>query len=79
MPRATICIVVDQPSEVEAAEQWLSANRDKLEFISSDYGCGCCVSLFDLEGPADVLDTIPDFLRAASDWTGHAKHQSRNG
>src|SRR4051794_19867316 len=75
MPRETICIVVDEPSAVDAGEKWLAANRDKLEFVSDDYGCGCCVHLYDVEGPADVLATLPDSIRGCSDWTlGHAKY-----
>lgn len=75
MARATICIAVDEPAEVEAAEQWLSVYRDQLDFVSENYGCGCCVDLYDLEGPADVLSTLPETIGASSDWaSGEAKH-----
>lgn len=69
MPRATICIAVDEPAEAQAGEQWLSENRARLDFISENRGCGCCVDLYDLEGPAEVLATIPEMLLASSDWT----------
>jgi hypothetical protein len=75
MARATICIAVDEPAEVEAGERWLSANRDRLDFISENYGCRCCVDLYDLEAMPEVLASIPEPIRASSDWTsGRAMH-----
>lgn len=77
MPRATICIAVDQPEEVVAGEQWLSAHRERLDFVSPNYGCGCCVDLYDIEGPADVLATIPKAISASSDWTAGQRRHGR--
>jgi len=69
MARATISIAVDEPAQVRAGEEWLTANHSRLSFISENYGCGCCVDLYDMEGPDDLLATIPDLLRTTSDWT----------
>jgi hypothetical protein len=69
MARATICIAVDEPAEVEAGECWLSANRDRLDFISENYGCGCCVDLYDLEAAPEIIASIPEPIRSNSDWT----------
>ena len=69
MARATICIAVDEPAEVEAGERWFSENRDRLDFISENYGCGCCVDLYDLEAAPEVVVSIPEAIRSSSDWT----------
>lgn len=63
--RAKIIAAVDQPGEVEAAEAWLAACRPSLAFVSDDSGCGCCVHVWDVEGPAEVLASIPAAIRAA--------------
>ncbi|MGW3785119.1 hypothetical protein ACWD5Z_11060 [Micromonospora chokoriensis] len=68
MIRQTMAISVDKPSEVEAAEVWLTANRDALTYAEEDGGCGCCVRVWKLEGPAEVLATIPYEVSACSDW-----------
>jgi hypothetical protein len=69
MARESICVIVDDPGSVKAAEEWLTANRSRLDFLSENQGCGCCVDLYDLEGPEEVLHTIPQMLRCSSDWT----------
>jgi hypothetical protein len=76
VPRATVLAVirqtmaasVDKPSEVEAAEAWLNANRDALTYVEQEGGCGCCIRMWKLEGPAEVLATIPYEVSASSDW-----------
>jgi hypothetical protein len=68
MARETICVDVRNPADVEAAEKWLAANRSRLDFLSENDGCGCCVDLYDLEGPEEVLQTIPEQLRCWSPW-----------
>lgn len=69
MTRATLCVSVDEPAQVEAAERWFAAHRGELDFLSINYGCGCCVDLYDLEGAEAVLAAIPADLRISSDWT----------
>jgi len=67
--RETICVIVDDPASVRAAKDWLAANRHQLEYISENYGCGCCVDLYDLEGLEVVLATLPAELQCGSEWT----------
>lgn len=57
--RQSMMASVDAPDQVAAAEAWLSANRDVLTLAVDDGGCGCCTRYWRLEGPADVLATIP--------------------
>jgi hypothetical protein len=67
--RASICVIVDDPEKVKTAEEWLSANSDRLDYISENRGCGCCVDLYDLEGPAEVIATLPSSIQCGSPWT----------
>ncbi|WP_170285370.1 hypothetical protein [Micromonospora palomenae] len=68
MIRQTMVASVDKPSEVEAGEAWLNANRDALTHAEEEGGCGCCVRMWKLEGPAEVLARIPYEVSASSDW-----------
>lgn len=62
--RASIVAEIDEPGQAEAAEAWLEAARDRLTHVSDQKGCGCCVLIWDVEGPAELLATLPDSLRA---------------
>ncbi len=66
--RASICALVDNAGEVELAEGWLRDNESSLTYVSEMNGCGCCVFMWDIEGPADVVKTLPSVLSAGSDW-----------
>lgn len=67
--RATICVDIGRDDDVVAAEDWFARWRNQLTFVSQNEGCGCCVDLWNIEGPAEVVETIPAELRAESDWT----------
>lgn len=66
--RASICALVDNPGEVEEAERWIKDKASALSFVSEMNGCGCCVFMWDVEGPAEVIGTLPAHLSAGSDW-----------
>jgi hypothetical protein len=66
--RASICMFVGSEEAFDAGYRWLRENRSRLGFISENLGCGCCVDHFDLEGPPEVLATIPDAVRSNSLW-----------
>lgn len=66
--RATIIASVDEPGEAEAAEAWLEAARDRLTHVSDQRGCGCCVVSWDIEGPDELIATLPETLRGYSNW-----------
>jgi hypothetical protein len=68
MPRATITITTDDPAEVEAIEAWFEQWRPSLARVSDNYGCGCCVDIYDVEGPSEAIDSIPESCRTMSDW-----------
>ena len=67
--RASISVASDAPDEQAAFEAWLRRWEAQLTFISDDYGCGCCVHLFDVEGPKEAIGAIPVQLRTMSDWS----------
>lgn len=69
--RATICALIDSPGEVELAESWLDRNRDKLTFVSNQNACGCCVMGWDIEGPDEIVSTLPVHISAASKWASN--------
>ncbi len=66
--RATICAVVDEEGCAAEAEQWLEERRARLSFVSEQNGCGCCVLMWDIEGPTDLVGTLPAGLSAVSAW-----------
>ncbi len=68
--RATICVSVDSDEETRSADAWFAEWRDKLNYVSDDRGCGCCVNIFDVEGPARAIDAIPSAVRSSSEWAG---------
>lgn len=66
--RATLCASVDAADESDLAEAWLAEHAGTLTQVSDGGGCGCCVILWNVEGPAAVIDTLPPQLAADSDW-----------
>ena len=75
--RATICYEIEDEHERELAEQWLTANREKLTFISDNEGCGCCINSWDIEGPDDIVRTLPPQVSADSGWTRGERYHDR--
>jgi hypothetical protein len=67
--RASVCICTDAPEEDAAFDAWLEQWKEKMAFISDDYGCGCCVHLFDVEGPSEAIAALPKKIRATTDWS----------
>ena len=67
--RASVCIASDSSEEEVAFDAWLAVWKEKMSFISEDYGCGCCVHLFDLEGPSEAISALPEKIRATTNWS----------
>jgi len=66
--RATICVDVSREEERALAAAWLNRWRERLTFISDNEGCGCCVDMWNVDGPVEAIAEIPEELRAASEW-----------
>ncbi|WP_376100027.1 hypothetical protein ACE7GA_13045 [Roseomonas sp. CCTCC AB2023176] len=60
--RVTLIAALDYPGEAEFAEDWIAANRARLSHVSAQKGCGCCVLIWDIEGPDAVIATLPPDL-----------------
>ena len=69
--RATVCFWSESIEEKVDFTTWLNVWKKKMTFVSADYGRGCCIHLFDLEGPKEAIEAIPERLLAASEWTEH--------
>lgn len=67
--RATIIAATDEPDEVRTAEKWLNEHRARLTYVSQQQGCGCCILMWDVEGPEAVVATLPESVTAASEWS----------
>ena len=67
--RATIVVSTDQPSEVAAVDAWFAKWAGRLGHRSEDQGCGCCVHIWDVDGPAEGVAELPEAVRSESDWT----------
>lgn len=59
----------DVAGEREAAEAWFARWRPQLSYCSENRGCGCCVDLWDVEGPDAAIEELPPSMSAMSDWS----------
>ena len=70
MPRATIIVSVDNPDEIRAVDDWFARWRDGLSHLSENERCGCCVNIWNVEGPPEAIAELPAGVCAESPWTG---------
>jgi len=68
MPRATMTIDVHNASECAECRAWFERWEGALTRVSDNSGCGCCVEIYDVEGPQEAIDAIPQQLRTDSKW-----------
>lgn len=54
--------------QLKFVENWFNKWEGKLTHIK-DTGCGCCVSMWDLEGPEDAINEIPNNIKSMSEWS----------
>jgi hypothetical protein len=73
--RATVCLWSESIEEKVEFTTWLNVWKKKLSFVSPDYGCGCCIHLFDLEGPEEAIHALPEQLLTVSNWTERGVRQ----
>ena len=74
MPRATIIVDVTHPEEVAASEEWLTKWTPNLSYRSENQGCGCCVNIWDVEGPEEALAALPSSIKGGSEWAQRGTH-----
>jgi hypothetical protein len=56
--KATIRVDIESEDQIREIDGWFLAWRGKLSSVSGDKGCGCCVHIWDVEGPPEVIATI---------------------
>ena len=66
--RATICVEADAAEEQALIEAWFTRWRSRLPYCSDNEGCGCCVDMWDVEGPIEAIGELPEQLLAMSAW-----------
>ena len=64
MAKAQIVVSVDEAEEVRIVTEWFDRWRDRLISISANSGCGCCVDIWNVEGPEEALRELPDAVIA---------------
>lgn len=69
LARATIIASVDDPAEVAGVEAWFARWRPHLTYCSDDTGCGCCIQIWDVEGPPEAIAEVPESVSALSEWS----------
>ena len=65
MPRATIIVDLTHPEELAAADKWFTKWAPSLTYRSENQGCGCCVNIWDVEGPDEALAALPSSIRGS--------------
>jgi hypothetical protein len=70
VPRLILCAVVDVPGEREFLQTWMNKWKGRLSSVSENLGCGCCVDLFEVEGPDMALAEVPEKMRSADSRQG---------
>jgi hypothetical protein len=68
--RASLYLRAGNADDLDAAQAWLDTWRGSLLYLSTDYGCECCSSAFDVEATPEAVAAIPPSLRVNSPWTG---------
>lgn len=62
LAHTTVRVTIDNEREVLAVNAWLGRWGPRLR-LSDNRGCGCCVDIWDVQGPRQALDDLPASLR----------------
>jgi hypothetical protein len=66
--RATICIDANHEDDCTAVSAWFERWGEHLVYVSKNEGRGCCVDIWNVEGPTEAIFDLPPTVRAMSDW-----------
>lgn len=69
MPKATLTVAIDQVGEASAVDAWFAKWGPRLSYRSDNKGCGCCVDIWQIEGPEDAVREIPGEVLTSDDWS----------
>lgn len=56
--------VTYEPDDRAAAAAWFERWASVLASVSDNLGCGCCVEVFEVEGPPEALAALPEGVSA---------------
>lgn len=73
MSSATIIVITDNKDEVVAVKEWFARWKDKLRSVSENQGCGCCVSVWKVEGKLDAFLELPASVLSEESWANDKK------
>lgn len=59
MAKVKIIVDVGNPIEARAVDDWFARWRSRPAAVSEDQGCGCCVHIWEVDGPVDALHELP--------------------
>lgn len=63
--KARILVDVNDEEERAAAAAWFARWRSSLTYVSENDGCGCCVDIWDVEGPEEAISDLPESIQSA--------------
>ena len=58
-----ICVSVDDSDELLAVHSWFERWEAALTYRSEDEGGGCCVHIWDVDGPDQAIAELPESVR----------------
>ena len=61
MEKQRVIIDVNVASDVASFDAWLQRWRSDVQ-ISDDEGCGCCVHIWEIDGPQEAMRELPAHL-----------------
>ena len=56
--------IIYEPDDRDAAEAWFDRWGPALTSVSDNLGCGCCVDVFEVEGPPEAFAALPASVSA---------------
>ena len=68
MPKASICVDA-KTAEQQLVNEWIKKWRGKIRYLSNNEGCGCCIDLYQVDAPSEVLNELPAKVFSSSEWS----------
>ncbi|MFE1743936.1 hypothetical protein [Coleofasciculus sp. H7-2] len=68
MSKASLCVEAKTP-EQQLVKEWIKKWKGKIRYLSPNEGCGCCVDLYHVDAPSEVLHELPAQVFCFSEWS----------
>ncbi len=69
MAKITIIVDVESSTECKAVDSWFDKWRPELKYVLEQEGCGCCIYLWNVEGPNVAIEELPQTVVSKSEWS----------